>query len=65
MLSFEYVYQLHIISTRDVISFPLQLSNEFKFPVASFHHAGETYLVPDLLKKAWVKFAFDCTYVLG
>ncbi|KAK6996805.1 composite domain of metallo-dependent hydrolase, partial [Favolaschia claudopus] len=31
----------------------IRLSNEFKFPVASFHHAGETYLVPELLKKAW------------
>ncbi|KIM80183.1 hypothetical protein PILCRDRAFT_73396 [Piloderma croceum F 1598] len=31
----------------------VRLSNEFKFPVASFHHAGETYLVPDLLKKTW------------
>ena len=31
-----------------------QLSNEFQFPVASFHHAGETYLVPDLLNKTWV-----------
>jgi hypothetical protein len=31
-----------------------QLSNEFKFPIASFHHAGETYLVPDLLKQTWV-----------
>ncbi|KAG1811087.1 hypothetical protein EV424DRAFT_1327765 [Suillus variegatus] len=28
-----------------------QLTNEFEFPVASFHHAGETYLVPELLKK--------------
>ncbi|KAJ7251954.1 hypothetical protein C8J57DRAFT_1187793 [Mycena rebaudengoi] len=31
----------------------IRLSNEFKFPVASIHHAGETYLVPNLLKKAW------------
>ncbi|KAF8163787.1 hypothetical protein B0H34DRAFT_614504, partial [Crassisporium funariophilum] len=31
----------------------VRLSNEFEFPVASFHHAGETYLVPDLLKKTW------------
>ncbi|KAJ7727167.1 hypothetical protein B0H14DRAFT_2640955 [Mycena olivaceomarginata] len=30
-----------------------QLSNKFKFPIASIHHAGETYLVPDLLKRAW------------
>ncbi|KAF8065373.1 hypothetical protein FPV67DRAFT_1628755 [Lyophyllum atratum] len=31
----------------------IRLSNEFKFPIASLHHAGETYLVPDLLKKTW------------
>ncbi|KAJ7888524.1 hypothetical protein B0H13DRAFT_2252760 [Mycena leptocephala] len=31
----------------------VRLSNEFKFPIASIHHAGETYLVSDLLKKAW------------
>ncbi|EIW84617.1 hypothetical protein CONPUDRAFT_134601 [Coniophora puteana RWD-64-598 SS2] len=31
----------------------VRLSHEFQFPVASFHHAGETYLVPDLLKKTF------------
>ncbi|KAG2142813.1 uncharacterized protein EDB93DRAFT_1338417 [Suillus bovinus] len=31
----------------------VRLTNEFEFPVASFHHAGETYLVPELLKKMW------------
>lgn len=31
----------------------LQLTNEFKFPIAAFHHAHETYLVPDLLKKTY------------
>ncbi|KAG1742005.1 hypothetical protein EDB19DRAFT_1703499 [Suillus lakei] len=31
----------------------VRLTNEFEFPVASFHHAGETYLVPGLLKKTW------------
>ena len=30
-----------------------QLTNEFKFPIAAFHHAHETYLVPDLLKQAY------------
>ena len=33
----------------------LQLSNEFKFPIAAVHHAHEAYLVPDLLKKAYGK----------
>ncbi|KAF9268942.1 carbohydrate esterase family 9 protein [Marasmius fiardii PR-910] len=31
----------------------VRVSNEFKFPIAAFHHAMETYLVPDLLKKAY------------
>ncbi|KZS89718.1 hypothetical protein SISNIDRAFT_479686 [Sistotremastrum niveocremeum HHB9708] len=31
----------------------VRLTNEFQFPVASFHHAGETYLVPDRLKETW------------
>ncbi|ESK97124.1 carbohydrate esterase family 9 protein [Moniliophthora roreri MCA 2997] len=31
----------------------VRLSNEFKFPIAAFHHAHETYLVPNLLKKAY------------
>ncbi|CAK5276446.1 unnamed protein product [Mycena citricolor] len=31
----------------------VRLTNEFKFPVSSIHHAGETYLVPDLIKRAW------------
>ncbi|KAK0488713.1 carbohydrate esterase family 9 protein [Armillaria novae-zelandiae] len=33
----------------------VRLTNEFKFSVAAFHHAHETYLVPDLLKKAYGK----------
>ncbi|KAG8730747.1 hypothetical protein FRC11_005897, partial [Ceratobasidium sp. 423] len=31
----------------------VRLTNEFKFPVAAFHHAHEAYLVPDLIKNAW------------
>ncbi|KAF9449461.1 hypothetical protein P691DRAFT_853918 [Macrolepiota fuliginosa MF-IS2] len=31
----------------------VRLSNEFQFKVASFHHGGDTHLVPDLLKKAF------------
>ena len=30
-----------------------QLSNEFQFPIAAFHHAHEAYLVPGLLKQAY------------
>ena len=28
-----------------------QLTNEFKFEIASFHQASEAWLVPDLLKQ--------------
>ncbi|KAJ3975274.1 hypothetical protein EV361DRAFT_524556 [Lentinula raphanica] len=31
----------------------VRLTNEFKFPIAAFHHAHEAYLVPNLLKKAY------------
>lgn len=31
----------------------VRLTNEFNFSIAAFHHAHETYLVPDLLKKAF------------
>ncbi|CAE6420173.1 unnamed protein product [Rhizoctonia solani] len=31
----------------------VRLTNEFKFPVAAFHHAHEAYLAPDLVKSAW------------
>ncbi|KIY71223.1 carbohydrate esterase family 9 protein [Cylindrobasidium torrendii FP15055 ss-10] len=31
----------------------VRLTNEFQFPIAAFHHAHETYLVPDLLKKTY------------
>ncbi|KAF7323617.1 Carbohydrate esterase family 9 protein [Mycena kentingensis (nom. inval.)] len=34
------------------LSNQVRLTNEFKFPIAAFHHAHETYLVPDLLKQA-------------
>ncbi|KIK64860.1 hypothetical protein GYMLUDRAFT_258822 [Collybiopsis luxurians FD-317 M1] len=31
----------------------VRLTNEFKFSIAAFHHAHETYLVPELLKKTY------------
>ncbi|KAF8630669.1 hypothetical protein AX15_002817 [Amanita polypyramis BW_CC] len=31
----------------------VRLTNEFNFSIAAFHHAHETYLVPNLLKKAY------------
>ncbi|KAI0342081.1 carbohydrate esterase family 9 protein [Trametopsis cervina] len=31
----------------------VRVTNEFQFPIAAFHHAHETYLVPDTLKSAY------------
>lgn len=31
----------------------VRLTNEFKFHIASFHHAAEAWLVPDVLKRMW------------
>ena len=31
----------------------VRISNEFKFHIAAFHHAHETYLVPELLKQTY------------
>ncbi|THG99949.1 hypothetical protein EW026_g2520 [Hermanssonia centrifuga] len=31
----------------------VRITNEFKFSIAAFHHAHETYLVPDTLKAAY------------
>ena len=43
---------IHCYETTDLNSM-VRISNEFQFPIAAFHHAHETYLVPDLLKQAW------------
>ncbi|KAF8500595.1 carbohydrate esterase family 9 protein [Hysterangium stoloniferum] len=46
----------------------VRLTNEFKFPIAAFHHAHEAYLVPELIKKTWGKtpaiamFAINARY---
>jgi len=32
----------------------MKITNEFKFNIASFHHAHEAYLVPEVLKKTLV-----------
>ncbi|KAG6332265.1 hypothetical protein ID866_6822 [Astraeus odoratus] len=43
---------VHCYEAVDLDGF-VRLTNEFKFPVAAFHHAHEAFLVPDLLKKAY------------
>ncbi|TDL21725.1 carbohydrate esterase family 9 protein [Rickenella mellea] len=44
--------QVHCYETVDLDDI-VRLTNEFQFPIAAFHHAHETYLVPDLLKQAY------------
>ncbi|KAJ7664308.1 hypothetical protein B0H17DRAFT_1143701 [Mycena rosella] len=44
--------QTHCYKTVDIDAF---VSNEFQFPIASFHHAHETYLIPEVLKHAYGK----------
>lgn len=42
----------HTSMLSDKFSFECtQLSNEFEFPIASFHQASEAWLVPELLKR--------------
>jgi imidazolonepropionase-like amidohydrolase len=43
---------IHCYETTDLNAL-VRISNEFQFPIAAFHHAHETYLVPDLLKSTW------------
>ncbi|KAF6761161.1 amidohydrolase [Ephemerocybe angulata] len=45
---------IHCYEAVDLDGF-VRLSNEFKFPIAAFHHASEAYLVPDLIKRAYGK----------
>ncbi|KDN43658.1 hypothetical protein K437DRAFT_147093 [Tilletiaria anomala UBC 951] len=42
----------HCYTSTDFESF-VRLSNEFKFPVAAFHHAHEAWLVPELIKRVY------------
>ncbi|KAJ7722728.1 hypothetical protein DFH07DRAFT_1006316, partial [Mycena maculata] len=44
--------QTHCYEATDLDAF-IRMSNEFQFPVASFHHAHESYLVPEVLKRSY------------
>ncbi|KJA29058.1 hypothetical protein HYPSUDRAFT_211640 [Hypholoma sublateritium FD-334 SS-4] len=44
----------HCYEAVDLDAF-VRLSNEFKFPIAAFHHASEAYLVPSRIKQAYGK----------
>lgn len=43
---------IHCYETTDLSSLA-RISNEFQFPIAAFHHAHETYLVPGLFEQTW------------
>ncbi|EPE09780.1 carbohydrate esterase family 9 protein [Ophiostoma piceae UAMH 11346] len=42
----------HCYTVPDLESF-VGYTNEFEFPVRAFHHAHQTFLVPEILKRAW------------
>ncbi|OTB06398.1 hypothetical protein M426DRAFT_318806 [Hypoxylon sp. CI-4A] len=42
----------HCYTVPDLEAF-IDHTNEFRFPIRAFHHAHSTYLVPDVLKRAW------------
>ncbi|KAF4546536.1 Amidohydrolase 1 [Lasiodiplodia theobromae] len=42
----------HCYTVPDLEAF-IDHTNEFKFPIRAFHHAHETYIVPEILKRAW------------
>ncbi|KAF3351412.1 hypothetical protein VD0004_g7140 [Verticillium dahliae] len=42
----------HCYTIPDLEAF-IDHTNEFKFPLRAFHHAHQTYLVPEILKRAW------------
>jgi imidazolonepropionase-like amidohydrolase len=44
--------QTHCYEATDITNF-VRISNEFRFPVAAFHHAHEAYLVPEVLRSAY------------
>ncbi|KAF9653278.1 carbohydrate esterase family 9 protein [Thelephora ganbajun] len=44
--------QVHCYETTDLDGLS-RISNEFKFPITAFHHAHETYLVPNVLRNAY------------
>ncbi|KAJ7242763.1 composite domain of metallo-dependent hydrolase [Mycena haematopus] len=48
----KFKVQTHCYEAVDIDAF-IRMSNEFQFAVASFHHAHESYLVPDVLKRGY------------
>ncbi|OHF03007.1 amidohydrolase [Colletotrichum orchidophilum] len=42
----------HCYTITDLEAF-IDHTNEFRFPIRAFHHAHQTHLVPEILKRAW------------
>ncbi|KAK1590275.1 amidohydrolase [Colletotrichum navitas] len=42
----------HCYTITDLEAF-VDHTNEFRFPIRAFHHAHQTHLVPEILKRAW------------
>ncbi|MCJ1297026.1 hypothetical protein MMC34_008595, partial [Xylographa carneopallida] len=42
----------HCYTVADLEAF-VRHTNEWQFPIRAFHHAHQTYLVPEILKRAW------------
>ncbi|MCJ1438400.1 hypothetical protein MMC27_007788 [Xylographa pallens] len=42
----------HCYTVADLEAF-VRHTNEWRFPIRAFHHAHQTYLVPEILKRAW------------
>jgi len=52
LLRGQVLLNTHCYTIPDLEAF-VKLTNEFKFPLRAFHHAHQTYLVPEILKRAY------------
>ena len=52
LLRGQVLLNTHCYTVPDLEAF-VRHTNEFKFPIRAFHHAHQTYLVPEILKRAY------------
>ena len=52
LLRGQVLLNTHCYTIPDLEAF-IRHTNEFKFRIRAFHHAHQTYLVPEILKRAW------------
>jgi imidazolonepropionase-like amidohydrolase len=52
LLRGQVLLNTHCYTVPDLEAF-IRHTNEFKFRIRAFHHAHQTYLVPEILKRAW------------